>query len=187
MPMRRDALAAAAEIILGVEKLANEFAEQGMVGTVGVIEASPGVMNVIPGRVELGIDIRGISRECKERMLRELTARLDSVQAGRGVTIETTLLANEQPVSMSEQVVELLTELCEEGTYSFRQMPSGAGHDAMHLAAMAPTGMLFIPCKEGISHNPAEWAEVGDIAAGTKLLLSAVQKIAQQDFNWKPS
>lgn len=187
MNMRQDALAAAAEIILGVERLANDLAEQGMVGTTGVIQASPGVMNVIPGRVELGIDIRGISPKCKERMLCELMEAIDKVRARRSVAIEVTMLANEQPVHMSGQMIEFLSGLCKEESYAFRQMTSGAGHDAMHMAAMAPTGILFIPCKAGISHNPAEWAEVSDIAIGTKLLLVAVQRIVQKDFIWKTS
>lgn len=185
MNMRRDALTAAAEIILAVEKLAGASAETGIVGTTGIIQAEPGVMNVIPGRVELGIDLRGTSLAAKKLVLQQLTEAIGSVKERRQVKVETICLTDEEPVVLSSQMVEFLQALCTERGDSVLLMPSGAGHDAMHLAARAPTGLIFIPCRGGISHNPAEWAEITDIAAGTALLLAATRKLAQQDFVWQ--
>ncbi|WP_346353858.1 Zn-dependent hydrolase [Azotosporobacter soli] len=178
MDLRHDALAAAAEIILQVEKLAKAAADGGIVGTVGVIEAKPGAMNVIPGRVEMGVDIRGIGQESKLAVVAALHAAIEEITRRRGVAAEISVVSEEAPVKLAASMIELLTTLCHEQGYRHRLLPSGAGHDAMHLAALAPTGMLFIPCRDGISHNPAEHAEMADIAAGADILLAAVKKLA---------
>ncbi|CVK21100.1 Zn-dependent hydrolase [Sporomusa sphaeroides] len=179
MNMRQDALAAAAEIILLVEKLAGQESHNGTVGTTGMAKVEPGVMNVIPGRVELGIDLRGISAASKRQVLGELTAGIAEVQARRGVDMEIITLTDEKPVEISREIVEFLQNIAEEYGYANMLLPSGAGHDAMHVAEMAPTGMVFVPCKGGISHNPAEWASIDDIAAGARILLGAVRKLAE--------
>lgn len=179
MNMRQDALAAAAEIILLVEKLAGQESHNGTVGTTGMAKVEPGVMNVIPGRVELGIDLRGISAASKRQVLGELTAGIAEVQARRGVDMEIITLTDEKPVEISREIVEFLQNIAEEYGYANMLLPSGAGHDTMHVAEMAPAGMVFVPCKGGISHNPAEWASIDDIAAGARILLGAVRKLAE--------
>ncbi len=178
MNMRQDALTAAAEIILLVEKLAGEESHNGTVGTTGMVKAEPGVMNVIPGRVELGIDLRSISEASKQKVVQELTAGIAEIQNRRSVQMEIITLTDERPVEISREIVEFLHNIAKESGYSNRLLPSGAGHDAMHLAEFTPTGMLFVPCKGGISHNPAEWASIDDIAAGAQVLLKAVSKLA---------
>ncbi len=178
MDLRHDALAAAAEVILQVEKLAQAASADGIVGTVGVIEAKPGAMNVIPGRVELGVDIRGIRQAAKQAVVAALRAALDEISGRRDVACEISVVSEEAPVTLDDSMITLLTTLCRERGYRHCLLPSGAGHDAMHLAAIAPTGMLFIPCRDGISHNPAEYAEMKDIAAGADILLEAVKKLA---------
>ena len=178
MNMRQDALSAGAEIILLVEKLAGQEGHNGTVGTTGMVKAEPGVMNVIPGHVELGIDIRGILESSKQQVVQSLKAGMEEMQGRRGVKIECTTLADEKPVEISREIVEYLHDIAKQGQYANRLMPSGAGHDAMHLAEIAPTGMLFIPCKGGISHNAAEWASMEDIVAGTQVLLTAVSRLA---------
>lgn len=179
MNMRQDALTAAAEIILLVEKLAGQEAHNGTVGTTGMVEAEPGVMNVIPGRVELGIDIRGIVASSKQQVVQELTAGLAEIENRRGVAIESRTITDEKPVEISREIVEFLHGIAKDGQYASRLMPSGAGHDAMHLAGIAPTGMLFISCKGGVSHNPAEYASIEDITAGTQVMFRAVTKLAE--------
>lgn len=181
MNMRRDALTAAAEIILQVEKLAGAEVRQGVVGTTGIVKAEPGVMNVIPGRVELGVDIRGISQDSKARVIKGLLERIDEIKERRHVGMEIITLTDETPVALSPDVVQILQDICREQHYSSMLMPSGAGHDAMHMAALAKTGMVFIPCRGGISHNPAEWSGPDDIAAGTEVLLAAIRKLARQE------
>ncbi|MGL5513324.1 MAG: Zn-dependent hydrolase [Sporomusa sp.] len=178
MIMRQDALTAAAEIILKVEHLAAAEGHNGTVGTTGVIQAEPGAMNVIPGRVELGIDIRSISQISKEQVVAALMTAIGEIQERRGVGVAIATLADGKPVAISREIVDFLHDIAKQQKLTSMQMPSGAGHDAMHLAAIAPTGMIFVPCKGGISHNPAEWASIEDITAGARLLLDAVTQLA---------
>lgn len=185
MHMRQDALTAAAEVILQVEQLARSVGHQGVVGTTGVIKADPGAINVIPGRVELGIDIRSISLDSKQWVVSELLAGMDRMKKQRNVGIEIITITDEVPVQLSKEMTALLQEVCSEHPYPSMLIPSGAGHDAMHLASFAPTGIVFIPCKEGISHNPAEFASIDDVVAGTEILLSAIREIARKEFSWK--
>lgn len=185
MGMRNDGLCAAAEIILKVEELATAAKEYPVVGTVGIVQVSPGVMNVIPGRVELGIDIRSISHETKAQVVAELRKQIEEISQRRAIPVEVITLTDEIPVQLKADMIEFLDDICKTSGYSYIQMPSGAGHDAMHWAPVTHTGMLFIPCKGGISHNPAEWAEIKDIAAATDILYQAMCKLAQQDFQWK--
>ncbi|KYZ78032.1 Zn-dependent hydrolase [Anaerosporomusa subterranea] len=185
MNMRQDALTAAAEIILQVEALATAELQNGVVGTTGIVKAEPGVMNVIPGRVELGIDIRGISSDSKHRVIDNLVAAVDSIKDRRGVGVEIVTLTDDTPVQISGEMIDFLDDICKQFPYPTMRMPSGAGHDAMHIAAIAETGMLFIPCRGGISHNPGEWASIDDIVAGTEIVLAAVRKLASQEFSWQ--
>ncbi|MEN6385929.1 MAG: M20 family metallo-hydrolase [Phycisphaerales bacterium] len=185
MSMRKDALAAAAEIILFVEAIACHWADKGIVGTTGMIKAYPGVMNVIPGVVELGVDIRGTCYETKQKMLRELNEAIAALKLKRDVNIEFLTISDETPVQLSREMTDFLSTKCSENSYSYKVMPSGAGHDSMHLAAYTHTGMLFIPCRGGISHNPAEWADTKDIVAGTHILLTSIIDLAEKSFIWK--
>ncbi len=185
MNMRQDALTAAAEVILQVETIATSELQNGVVGTTGIVKAEPGVMNVIPGRVELGIDIRGISSDSKQRVVTQLFAAVEDIKARRGVGIEIITLTDDEPVQIPEEMIEFLDGICRQYPYPTMRMPSGAGHDAMHIATMAKTGMLFIPCRGGVSHNPEEYASMDDIAAGAEVLLAAVRKLASRDFTWK--
>lgn len=152
MNLRHDGLCAASEAVLAVEREASSYTEAPVVGTVGILQVTPGVMNVIPGEVRIGVDIRSISAEAKD--------------------------AVEQAVRMDAALVDLLEETAKELAIPCRRMMSGAGHDSMHWADYAPTAMLFIPCRAGISHNPAEFAKLEDIVRGTELLSAAVRKLA---------
>jgi len=185
MNMRQDALCAAAEIILQVEKLAKTSKEFSVVGTTGIIHAQPGVMNVVPGKVELGIDIRSIYMETKIKVVKAVMSQIKTITEKRNLTADITTLTNETPVKLKDEVISFLDDICKEKNYAYMQMPSGAGHDAMHWAHVAPTGMIFIPCKKGISHNPAEHAEMKDIIAGTEVLYTVICKLASKDFSFK--
>lgn len=184
MDMRRDGSCAAAEIILLVEKLTAARKEPPAVGTVGVVQVSPGAMNVIPGEVTLGIDIRSISQETKTEVVRDLKDGIAAIGARRHIPYDIETITDEPPVTIAPAVVDLLSQICQEAGQSFRQMPSGAGHDAMHWAARCPTGMLFIPCRGGISHHPDEYASLDDIVRGTHLLEAAVRRVSRRDFSF---
>ncbi|QNB46545.1 hydantoinase/carbamoylase family amidase [Thermanaerosceptrum fracticalcis] len=180
MSLREDALTAASEIILGVEKIAASEAGPHTVGTVGYVRVSPGAMNVIPGLVEMGIDLRDIEKDSKDLAVTKVLALLKRVSQKRHVGIEYEILANEPPVALSPKMVGSLEKAARSLGYSYKLMPSGAGHDAMYMAELTQVGMIFIPSKEGISHNPAEYSSWEEIARGAELLLETVINLANE-------
>jgi allantoate deiminase len=162
MALRRDALAAAAEWILAVEAVARET--DGLVATVGDLELEPGAGNVIPGRVALALDLRHADdgvRACAEASLRR---RAEAIAAARGVALS--WRSHETAaVGLSTELAELLARSVAAAGHPVVRLPSGAGHDAAVLAAIAPAAMLFVRCAGGVSHNPDESVTVEDVAA----------------------
>ena len=189
MSMRQDAMCGAAEIILKVENLAqtasgcavldtaNSVSDASVVGTVGTISVTPGAMNVIPGQVELGIDIRSILQVAKEQVCNELTSFIASVCEKRQLTYTMDTIADETPVAINEDMISLVATSCEDLGIEYMKLPSGAGHDAMNMAEKTQVAMIFIPCKDGVSHNPQEVASVQDISTGILVLESLVRKL----------
>lgn len=180
MGMRHDGLCAAAEIILQVEQLASTT-DKTCVGTVGVINNAPNVLNVVPGEVEIGIDLRSIYDDEKSKLAQTVQQMIRATAQKRDISVDIKTLADDRPVQLPPQVVNFLSDICEQNQTEYLQMPSGAGHDAMHMALLAPTGMLFIPCRDGISHHKDEFASMDDICLGTRILFEAVCKIACKD------
>ena len=161
--MRQDALCAAAEIILAVEKIGRREADLcESVATVGVIQNTPNALNVVPGAVELGIDLRGSDMDSLSRMERDTLAAAREICARRNIALAESKLSEMDPVAMDEAVQGGLMAAAGSLGISCRNMPSGAGHDAMAFAPLFPTGMVFIPCEKGISHNPLESAAMGE-------------------------
>jgi hydantoinase/carbamoylase family amidase len=177
---RQDALVAAAEIILGVEKAAKEEADFGTVGTVGVCTVQPGAMNVIPDSVLLQLEVRGTSEQSKNNVLDTLFRLSRELEDRRGVILDPAVINVERPVLLSDEVVAHLKEGCETLNLSYMHMASGAGHDAMSMAQICPTGLIFIPCREGLSHHPDEFVSAEDIEAGLRLLKEAVLRFADR-------
>lgn len=170
MGMRRDALVAAAKLILAVNEIATNEKEYGTVGTVGVVEVDPGSINVVPGAVTLWVDVRGVDCASIERTLAAVRQRADAVAAADGVTITWEMLTADKPVALSDALAQQSEAICRELGYSYLHMNSGAGHDAMNMAKLTPATMIFIPCRGGISHNPAEFARSEDICRGVEVL-----------------
>jgi beta-ureidopropionase / N-carbamoyl-L-amino-acid hydrolase len=183
MEMRRDALVAASELIVAVEEICRRYShmEKGrVVGTVGAMKIEPGVINAIPGRAELSVDIRSITAEAKKRVVRLVQARIREIARRRKIRAEILPLREEDPVSLDKRLIRLLTECCESRNIAYEIMPSGAGHDAMQMAKVTPAGMLFIPSRRGISHSPLEWSEPEDICLGAQLLLDSIIRIGNE-------
>lgn len=178
MHYRRDALLGAAELALELEQAAIQ-AGHSTVATAGNLTAKPGVMNVVPGYAELLVDIRGTHTEAREPVFGALQAKIQEVEQKRGVSIELQLISKDKPIVLDTQLVEHLTQVTEKLGYSYEIMPSGAGHDAMHMATLCPTGMLFVPSHLGISHNPLEFTEWKDIEAGIRVLQQAILEQAE--------
>ena len=187
MGMRFDSSCAAAEIILQVEKSASAYQAAPVVGTVGIVRVTPCAMNVIPGETELGIDIRSISAEAKDAVANEICRHIEEICQQRSLTFDIEEISKEKPAVMAPAMLDFLSAICQRQNRSWRFMPSGAGHDAMHWTDYTATGMLFIPCKDGISHNAAEFAEIKDIVAVAEVLEEAVRTAAQASFHFDGS
>lgn len=183
MEMRKDALVAASELVVAVEKISRRYSrmEKGrVVGTVGAMKIEPGVINAIPGKAELSVDIRSITASAKNRVVRLVQAKIREIARRRHVRIEILPIREENPVPLDKRLVHLLKECCEAKGIAYEVMPSGAGHDAMQMAKITPSGMLFIPSRRGISHSPLEWSDPEDICLGTQLLLDSIVRVANE-------
>lgn len=180
MGMRRDALVAAAKLILAVNEAAEDEKEHGTVGTVGVVEVEPGSINVVPGAVTLWVDVRGVEMASIKRTLEDIQAEAENVAVTDRVGVRIEMLTSDSPVPLDENLAVQTEGICKELSYSFMHMNSGAGHDAMHMAKIAPTTMVFIPCKGGISHNPAEYASLEDICRGIIVLGNILKREANK-------
>lgn len=167
MALRRDALAAAAECIVAVEHLAAERAE--VVATVGRIEAQPGAMNVIPGKVIFSVDVRAPTDGKRQDAVDAVLAAFAAIAARRHVALEVSRVweAKTAPCAPAMQR-QIAAAIAAEGVEVLR-LPSGAGHDGMALVEIAPIGMLFVRCAGGISHHPAEAVALDDVATGLRV------------------
>lgn len=180
MHMRKDALAGASELVLGVERITASEAGPATVGTVGYQFVTPGAMNVVPGKVELGIDLRDVVMFDKNGAVEKVIALMKDIGERRNLTITWEQLSNDEPVNLSERIIDLLRETAAEIGQATVLMPSGAGHDAMNMAPLTATGMIFIPSIGGISHNISEESRMDDICTGAELLLQTVVKLADE-------
>lgn len=177
MSMRNDAMCAAAEIILAVERIGQEEAVHHSVATVGIVNNHPNVLNVVPGETELGIDLRGINLESLDRLALRVREEAANICKKRGIDVMEVRLGGSQPVGMSSAVQEGLEKAARRLHISCRNMPSGAGHDAMEFAPLCDTGMVFIPCLKGISHNRKEYAAIRSICDGARVLYEYLKEV----------
>ena len=173
MAGRKDALAAAAEAILAVERICGDSAE--LVGTVGWLEAEPGAVNVIPGEARLSIDIRAAADAPRLRAVEAVRAAISEIGARRGVEVALERLHESPSCPCAPWLIAQLSEAVAGEGLAVRHLPSGAGHDAMAMAELTEVGMLFVRCKDGISHHPAESITPEDAAAGARALLQFIR------------
>lgn len=178
MNLRHDALCGASKIILGIEEVTLMQEEPPVVGTVGIAEVVPGAMNVIPGSVKLGVDIRSISKVARDSVVFLIKELIDVIAEKRGLSYTIEPIAQDHPVAMHPAMIREIEEAVKSVGVDYMTMPSGAGHDAMHWTEVAPTGMIFIPCRDGISHNPAEFAAMNDIVVGAEVLENVIKNIS---------
>lgn len=178
MDYRKDAFMGAAEIAIALESAAITEAVHGTVATVGVCAAYPGAMNVVPGNAGMKIDIRGISVESKGKVIEALMQSIRDIAEKRDLKIQTDRISEDYPVEMNADVISSLVETCKQKEIDFMMMPSGAGHDSMNMARLCPTGLFFIPSKDGVSHNPNEFTSLNQIVIGVQLLEAEVLKWA---------
>ena len=177
MGMRQDALCAAGEIIIELEKIAKRESVHSSVGTVGYLGNYPNAFNVVPGRVKMGLDIRGVDKDSIDRIDNEIVKFVDEVCKKRDLNYELDNISKAIPVKLDEDLKNELSEVATELGIEHKIMNSGAGHDAMKFWDIAPTGMLFIPCRDGVSHNKAEDIDYEDIILGSKIIFEELKQL----------
>lgn len=177
MGMRQDALCAAGEIIIELENIAKRESVHSSVGTVGYLGNYPNAFNVVPGRVKMGLDIRGVEKDSIDRIDDEIVKFVDEVCKKRNLNYELDNISKAIPVKLDENLKNELSEIATKLGIEHKIMNSGAGHDAMKFWDIAPTGMVFIPCKDGVSHNKAEEIEYEDIILGSKIIFEELKQL----------
>lgn len=170
MEYRKDALLGASEIALELEKAAKEEKTFNTVGTVGVLSVLPGGMNIVPGETRLDVDIRGTNIDSRQRVVKRLHEAIEQVELKRGIKATVSCLTDEEPVEMNSDIIQHLKKICEQLRLKSIVMPSGAGHDAMNMAKLCPSGLIFIPSKDGLSHNPEEYTAIEQIGNAMTVL-----------------
>ncbi len=177
MGMRQDALCAAGEIIIELENIAKRESIHSSVGTVGYLGNYPNAFNVVPGRVKMGLDIRGVDKESIDRIDDEIVKFVDEVCKKRNLNYELDNISKAIPVKLDENLKNELSEVATKLGTEHKIMNSGAGHDAMKFWDIAPTGMVFIPCRDGVSHNKAEEIDYDDIILGSKIIFEELKQL----------
>jgi N-carbamoyl-L-amino-acid hydrolase len=179
MPDRRDALCAAAEIVLAVETAASTSGAIDTVATVGICEVFPGAVNSIPSRVRLSVDIRDTDLQRRDLVMRAMEATSHSIAKQRRVTINFELLNADAPADCAPAIIEALSRSCRKHDLPFIPMVSRAYHDSLFMSRIAPVAMLFIPCRNGYSHRPDEYALPEDIVRGTLVLAETLSTLSK--------
>jgi N-carbamoyl-L-amino-acid hydrolase len=178
MPERRDALCAAAELILLIENTAKTSGAVDTVATVGICEVFPGAVNSIPSKVGLSVDIRDTDLTRRNTVMNNLESAAQSISVRRQVSIRIELVNADAPADCSPAVIDALSGSCRKHQLDFLPMVSRAYHDSLFISRIAPTGMLFIPCRQGYSHRPDEYASPEDIARGTLVLAETLASLS---------
>jgi allantoate deiminase len=176
MPLRRDALAAAAEFVLAAERTAT--GEPGLVATVGELGVPHGAANVIPGRAEATLDVRHQDDAVRERALAALRAESEAISARRGVAVRWSEIAANDATPCSPALVARLAEAVAATGVPVRELPSGAGHDAVTMAAVTDIAMLFVRCAGGLSHHPDESVDEADVALAIQAATHFARSVA---------
>ncbi len=183
MEMRKDALVAAAQLIEYVEGACKRYSalrSGRVVGTVGALKIEPGVINAVPGKAELSIDIRSITAASKDKVAHLVQQKARAIARQRRLGVEILPIREEDPVALDGRLLRLTREICQRKGIDYEIMPSGAGHDAMQMAKIAPAAMIFVPSSRGISHNPLEWTDPDDICLGAQLLMETMIRVANE-------
>ena len=178
MRLRRDALAAAAECVLAVELIAGS--EHDLVGTVGKIEARPGAINVIPGSARFSVDVRAPTDAQRERAIAAIRGAFADIARRRRVGLDIQPVWEAKTAACAPWLQDQLTAAIEAEGMRARRLPSGAGHDGMAMIAIADIGMLFVRCKGGISHNPAEAIAAADAETAARVFLRFIENFRPQ-------
>lgn len=178
MPDRRDALCAAAELVLAIEHAARSTGEPDTVATVGVCDVFPSAVNSIPSGVKMTVDVRDTDLQRRNSVMKYIEDAMETISKKRGVAIQPELINADAPGDCAPEVRAAISDSCRTHDFAFLEMVSRAYHDSLFISRIAPTGMLFIPCRNGYSHRPDEYASPEDIARGTLVLAESLAKLS---------
>jgi hydantoinase/carbamoylase family amidase len=180
MALRRDALVGAAEAIVAIERIAHDASASGAtVGTVGVVRALPGAINVVPGIATLDVDVRDSDERAREAAVDAIVAAARAIGADRGLDVAVEQIVVDAPVRCAPAVVEATVAACQELGLPARRMVSGAYHDAMIMGRRVPVGMIFVPSRGGVSHHPAEYTAPAALDRGVAVLAGTLRRLAE--------
>ena len=183
MSARKDALVAASDIVAFVNKRANEMSSDkgmSMVGTVGRLCVFPNGINIIPEKVEMGIDIRDVVLENMESLKAEISERVESLKGKFNVDASIQVPVIHHPVSLSREIAQEIEKSAASQNIRIKRMNSGAVHDSQNMASRVKTGMIFVPSVRGISHSPMEWTEWDDIERGVQVLTRTIMNLSER-------
>ena len=178
MSLRHDALSAAAEFVVAVERTAQDTPE--LVATVGQLFVEPGASNVIPGHVAFSLDLRHPDDQVREKALADLRAEAQAIAERRGVSVEWQTVSDQPSLRCSPRLIQLQTDAVTAAGYPVLRVASGAGHDAVMMAALTDIAMFFVRCKGGISHSPAESVALEDVAVAIEALERFILLLAER-------
>jgi hydantoinase/carbamoylase family amidase len=181
MGLRRDALAAASELVLAVERIGQAGAADELVATVGRLTVRPGAVNVVPGAVELSLDVRAASDAPRSAAMAAISAAAAEIAGRRGVGIEIAVTHDRDTAACTPAIVDGLADAVASLGLPPRRLMSGAGHDGQAMAMLTDIGMIFVRCRGGVSHNPAEYASPEDIGLAVAALVRAVEGLAEKE------
>ncbi len=180
MPMRRDALAATSEMVVEIESLARKSVSPDLVATVGKLEVHPGAVNSIPSRVQFTLDLRDIDGSNRDTVLAAIGESIEQIAKRREVTVEWKVLNADPPADAALLIVAAVNQAAKSLGLASCEMISRAYHDSLFMARIAPMGMIFIPCRGGVSHRPDEYSSPEQIAAGVQTLASSLAELSAQ-------
>jgi len=178
MPGRKDALCAAAELILKIEVAARQSGSTDTVATVGICEVHPGAINSIPSRVKLGVDLRDTDGIRRDRVLGDIRAAAEEIAQQRQLQMSIEMLNADKPTASSPEVLAAIARGCLKEGLESRRIVARAYHDSSFMAYVAPTAMIFIPCRGGVSHRPDEYASMEHIVGGVKVLAHTLAELS---------
>jgi len=179
MHFRNDAGLAAAEIALEVERSVLDMKSEDTVGTTGILEIKPGAINSVPREAKLGIDIRDVSEERRDAVVKRVLKAAEEVAARRKVGVVSRIINQDPPATCSSEIAAATAKAAAALKLKTKHMVSRAYHDSLFMARIAPTSMIFIPCKDGISHRPDEFASAKHIEQGVHVLALTMAELSQ--------
>lgn len=181
MDDRRDAYAASCEMALALEKIAKECGSEYNTATIGCVKVIPDAANVIPGKCIFTVDIRDCNMDTKQETIRAFKEAFGKIADKREVKLSITEENNDEPLTCNKKIVSLLEETSSELGLACTELISGPFHDSLFVGKFAPTAMIFVPSKGGISHSPEEWTDYEEVAKGADVLANTLLKLANME------